>query len=461
LNAKRLAAIITALLLLPVCTVANGLQLSGIGAKALAMGGAFRAVADDWTASIWNPAGLAGQRSGYSFEGKILYQVNRITPNAASTTPGLEYYLYHNGTEYSTEAKPISTGSFAYQIKNSDRVSLSFNLSHSSLNNSSWEYLYLGPYTGYENLTYPDVAWRSDIRIFDLHPAVGIRVLKSLSVGIGVSIKSATVLLQKPSLLPSIDPESGDPLSPPFQHTFVQSSFEGEGIGTGYNLGVMMNLTESTRIGITYTSPLTISLEGELQQIPYLPTTITNDSILAIPIVYADLNLPMAIGFGISSQVHPRLLISMDVAYTNWSALDKVEVDLREEHLYGDSTLTADQILNWKNTLRFAVGVNCLLYKPLDFEVRAGYSYDQSPVPDETISPLSLDVADKHILGVGFQSRLNKRLSIEGYWEHIIGAERVVSAGSDINGDSIDDNLPGSWSMQSDTFGLQFNYLIP
>jgi hypothetical protein len=32
---------------------------SGIGARALAMGGAFVAVANDATASLWNPAGLA------------------------------------------------------------------------------------------------------------------------------------------------------------------------------------------------------------------------------------------------------------------------------------------------------------------------------------------------------------------------------------------------------------------
>ena len=33
---------------------------SGIGARALAMGGAFVAVANDATAAYWNPAGLAG-----------------------------------------------------------------------------------------------------------------------------------------------------------------------------------------------------------------------------------------------------------------------------------------------------------------------------------------------------------------------------------------------------------------
>jgi len=37
---------------------AGGLALSGIGSKAIGMGGAFRGLADNWSAAYWNPAGL-------------------------------------------------------------------------------------------------------------------------------------------------------------------------------------------------------------------------------------------------------------------------------------------------------------------------------------------------------------------------------------------------------------------
>jgi hypothetical protein len=39
----------------------------GIGAKAIGMGGAFVAVADDASAVFWNPAGLAAQRNSQAF----------------------------------------------------------------------------------------------------------------------------------------------------------------------------------------------------------------------------------------------------------------------------------------------------------------------------------------------------------------------------------------------------------
>ena len=37
---------------------ANGLNLNGVGSKAIAMGGAFIGQADDFSAIFWNPAGL-------------------------------------------------------------------------------------------------------------------------------------------------------------------------------------------------------------------------------------------------------------------------------------------------------------------------------------------------------------------------------------------------------------------
>ena len=62
---KRVLVVSMALLLvLSVVAMADGIGAfsafkNGIGARALAMGGAFVAVADDATAVCWNPAGLA------------------------------------------------------------------------------------------------------------------------------------------------------------------------------------------------------------------------------------------------------------------------------------------------------------------------------------------------------------------------------------------------------------------
>src|SRR5258706_3487294 len=57
---RRHTAIVMALTLWNQSSVwGGGFEGSGIGPKALSMGGAFVGLADDWTAAFWNPAGLA------------------------------------------------------------------------------------------------------------------------------------------------------------------------------------------------------------------------------------------------------------------------------------------------------------------------------------------------------------------------------------------------------------------
>ncbi len=85
-----------------------------VGARALAMGNAFTAVADDATAGFWNPAGLIQWQGvklfgvtkfydrqmyrfdpkgiGFSWRGYSLYWGNKIALDVASGTPDFNYY---------------------------------------------------------------------------------------------------------------------------------------------------------------------------------------------------------------------------------------------------------------------------------------------------------------------------------------------------------------------------------
>ena len=57
---------------------ANGLNLNGVGSKAIAMGGAFIGLADDYSAVYWNPAGLVQMK-----EANFSLSVIDIIPNSS------------------------------------------------------------------------------------------------------------------------------------------------------------------------------------------------------------------------------------------------------------------------------------------------------------------------------------------------------------------------------------------
>ncbi len=56
---KTMLSILTSLLFLSSFGLLNGLNLNGLGSRAVAMGGAFVALANDISAVYWNPAGIA------------------------------------------------------------------------------------------------------------------------------------------------------------------------------------------------------------------------------------------------------------------------------------------------------------------------------------------------------------------------------------------------------------------
>ncbi|MCK4373217.1 MAG: hypothetical protein KAW61_08715, partial [candidate division Zixibacteria bacterium] len=70
------------LLLLSSGVAASGFEALGVGSKATAMGGAFRAVADDWSAAYYNPAGYADLLDNQLGANLALFQYrNEITPD--------------------------------------------------------------------------------------------------------------------------------------------------------------------------------------------------------------------------------------------------------------------------------------------------------------------------------------------------------------------------------------------
>jgi long-chain fatty acid transport protein len=111
--------------------------------------------------------------------------------------------------------------------------------------------------------------------------------------------------------------------------------------------------------------------------------------------------LPDSFSFGLAVYPMDKLSVEVGAMYTLWSKYDELTINFGDPIL---PTATPDQTSspkNWNDVWRFNIGVE---YAALDWlDLRLGYVFDQSPVPDGTIDYLLPD-SDRHIFsgGLGF-----------------------------------------------------------
>ena len=93
--------------------LANGLNLNSLGSRALAMGGAFVGLADDFSAIYWNPAGIIQfKRKYFGFYATDIipsgtYERTEV-PAFEADTPALPHVCPSCGADYSRRMSRLS-----------------------------------------------------------------------------------------------------------------------------------------------------------------------------------------------------------------------------------------------------------------------------------------------------------------------------------------------------------------
>ncbi len=185
--------------------VAGALDNSFVGARAIAMGGAFTGIANDASAVYYNPAGLG-------------FLAPRATRAEASGYLSLTEFTYENaGTVFESHEKPIVPGLFA--AHRFDRFALGFG--------------YYIPYGG-GGTAYPDflgtgVELKSAAGVQAFTAAAAYKITKRLSAGAGVSMFVGVVDTRAPQTISQPVPAIVD----------YESEYNGRS-GYGWNLGAAL-----------------------------------------------------------------------------------------------------------------------------------------------------------------------------------------------------------------------------
>lgn len=347
----------------------------GSGARAMGMGGAFIAVADDATAVSWNPGGL-GQienieisvvGSYYDFE-----RMNAAIPFGDLRTG--TYFQYGDSKSFdfagiTVPIKPFADGDFKIVIQYNYQRLINLNIS-SQLNPHYWEKHWIDGDVRYraEGSEYAQENYEGGL---DAHSiGLGLRIIPWINIGVSANIwtngYSGTYFSS--SSFSVYEDQTGKYLSNGFGTTMTYD--EGDYTGTSFNFGVLMNLTSYLNFGMVYKTAFNFKdwdQEGNKK---------------------GEIHYPQSLGLGLSYRPIENLTLAVDITSTQWSEGKSVYGD---EVLYFPSRMPYDENAerenekqNNTNQLRFGAEYVFILDEFL-LALRGGLYFDKQFFSDENL----------------------------------------------------------------------------
>jgi long-chain fatty acid transport protein len=193
------------------------------------------------------------------------------------------------------------------------------------------------------------------------------------------------------------------------------ADLEGDGRGAGLNLALMVRQGNWT-FGGSYHSEARIPIEGTID-LPAgsLPSFTSNR-------INAELNVPSRLQVGIHNQTTDKLAIEFDFTRTGWSSFDQLVVDQTQ---YGSNIVTSTN--NWDDANAYRLGVTYDISQVT--QLRAGYTFDETPQGDEFFSPRVPD-ADRQLFSMGIGHTLNNGWTIDAAYMYVKFDDRKLDIDS-------------------------------
>lgn len=499
-------------LMLPVVAMGAGYELPqrGIKEMGIAFGGS-AALLEDASAVANNPAGLMrlqGRqvvggvkliRSGFDYD----VTVNReLIPGTGGTVPGRE-----SGSISALSAAPH----VYYSQRLADNAAIGFGIYAPFGTTTSYPKEWAGRYH----------ATDTDITAVNFNPVFAWQATDTVSVGLGVVIQRfegdfrnsidlgylvADQVIQEieNNNLASLR-DTPQQVVDRMAHNFdVDNTMTVDSWGYGFNFGLLWEPSDRTRIGFNYASAVRQVADGNADR----PQTLDPDfqqrledaigatriwgagfipsTIGALQPASASEGAERAVGpLGAQGgkiqlittfpevatlsgyhQLFDTLAITGGITWTNWSRVDELRFTYPDTSARGGSDITGsgDDVrrrdlvvpFDWEDTLRYGVGA---IYTGIErWALRAGVSYDESPVPNaERRTPRGPD-SDRLILGLGAGWQWRDNLSIDAAYTFTRLQPSDINNRENPAGSQY--RIEGEYDGALHSVGVQLNYMF-
>nr|WP_286945070.1 outer membrane protein transport protein [Pseudomonas sp. UBA6718] len=285
----------------------------------------------------------------------------------------------------------------------------------------------------------------SKVEVVTLQPTLSYQINDRVSVGFGPTINKI-----KGKLVNKLDNSAA------FGTGETKVGIKGDDVAYGFNVGLMVDVTDSLTWGLTYHSKVDYTLEGR--------TRITNGS---GPIfsqfngdydASLDFTTPETIDTSVTYKLDDQWTLYAGTTFTRWSRLQEIVVENEgTPSLLGMQPIgEVSEELKWHNTWSYAIGASYQLNP--QWVLRTGLAIDPSPAENEHRS-VRIPVGNRKVFSMGAGWSPNPDLTIDVAYSYLQeSSAKVNQASKELAGAEIAPGFSAEYNNSAHGLGLQATY---
>ncbi len=275
---------------------------------------------------------------------------------------------------------------------------------------------------------------KAEILTFAVNPGAGYRFNDWLSLGAGFSVLWSNLEQEAAINNGAVPGQAG--------LDDGKLEIDDEDVSYGFNLGVLLSPSSSTRFGLTYRSEIDLEFRdvATLKNIGPILQGLLNLTGVAGKTVDIDMTIPQAVMFSGYHQLTERWAIMGNIGWQEWSEFGKQDLTLKST-----DSRRFTQDLDYDDTWSFALGSQYRFGTNWLWSIGAAYA--TNPANDDTRTPdLPLDRQIR--IGTGIQYDWNQNVTVGAAYQYMDAGDAEI--------DQEGGPLQGSLKGEYDTNAIHF-----
>ncbi len=365
---KQILSAAAVLLVVPSLVWGSGFSLFEHGNRAMAMGGAFVAVADDPSALFWNPAGIAFQTDkGPQVMNGVTFISLAQDFTGENPYPGAGYTASQKSQTF------FPPHIYAVLPINSD-ISFGLGLFVPFGLGTWWDEDFAGRY----------ISKRIDLKTYAVSPSIAFKVGSNFAFALGVDYLIGQIDLTKD--VAGVDPYTQQVVPIGQAHL---STYELRSDGWGYHGSGLATFGDFS-LGVLYRSKIKVKHSGTGSFTQHLTGHADYDAMVAglLPFNHnlamtAQVEFPDYLAIG-AAWTTDKLTVSAQYAEMGWSSFQELAINFVDSPMF--SSVVEE---NYEDADQYRFGMEYRMSPTWAFQ--AGYLVDKTPQPVESMSPMLAD----------------------------------------------------------------------